>query len=424
MPVPADALPATPSAESTVDGWDSNAFRIWLTEQSFERITPFCKGLGLIILPIALLMDPYTYSIGLWSRQVQYYQVFLWHLCGIGFVLFFILVATRARTLAAKRLALGAFLVTAAALYTWLGYINVTLLQDLSLFAVGTMFVATVFPLPSHFRLVIYCVSSLLMAAIILSSAPHETAAALLVDLLGVLAFSVMLDRHTMHQSRLLFREQVRVEKAKMRADEVLYNVLPESIADELKNDKVVKAKKFEHMTVLFADIVGFTRFATGVPPDAVVLVLNQIFSMFDELVELGQLEKIKTIGDAYMVVGNNAPGAVADLALAMIDGLAVYNRQNGAQFELRIGIHMGPAVAGVIGIKRFVYDVWGDTVNTASRMESSGTPGRIQVSAELRERLAATHAFEHRGEIDIRGKGVLDTWYLLGRLPPTTAAV
>jgi class 3 adenylate cyclase len=156
--------------------------------------------------------------------------------------------------------------------------------------------------------------------------------------------------------------------------------------------------------------------------PVEVVAILNRVFSVFDGLADRYGLEKIKTIGDAYMVVGGLTPGPnhhverVAEMGLNMIAEIAAFEMGNGQRLEIRVGMQTGPAVAGVIGLKKFIYDVWGDTVNTASRMESHGVPGRIQVAETTYRHLRDAYAFEPRGMIDVRGKGPMSTYLLVGR--------
>jgi adenylate cyclase len=173
---------------------------------------------------------------------------------------------------------------------------------------------------------------------------------------------------------------------------------------------------------VLFADIVEFTAHAERSPPEATVALLNDLFSRFDALVEARALEKIKTVGDAYMVAGGlpdpmaDHAGAVAELALEMLE-VAVQRRfPDGGPVRLRVGIGSGPVVAGVIGRRRFSYDLWGDTVNTASRMETTGVPGCIQVTQRTRDLLGERYRFQERGQIEVKGKGRLTTYLLNGR--------
>ncbi|HEY1015353.1 MAG TPA: adenylate/guanylate cyclase domain-containing protein [Herpetosiphonaceae bacterium] len=213
------------------------------------------------------------------------------------------------------------------------------------------------------------------------------------------------------------------LEHAQRTSEQLLLNILPKPIADRLRTDPGTIAESFGAVTVLFADIVDFTALASQAEPSAVVRLLNELFSTFDELAAARGLEKIKTIGDAYMAVGGlptprpDHASAVAELALAMRDWIAGFHDQAlGRGFELRIGIHTGPAIAGVIGTKKFSYDLWGDTVNVASRMESQGLPGQIQVSAATYELLRESYRFEERGPITIKGKGQLPTFILHGR--------
>jgi len=206
------------------------------------------------------------------------------------------------------------------------------------------------------------------------------------------------------------------------RSEHLLLNILPAPIAARLKQGEASISDSFEDISVLFADIVGFTRMADGMQPAELVGMLNSLFSAFDTLVEQHGLEKIKTIGDAYMVAAG-VPGAcpdhagkMTDLALAMLQATQNFNRRTGRDLQVRIGIHSGPAVAGVIGLHKFSYDLWGDTVNTASRMESHGMAGCIQISESTYQKLGDGYLVEERGSIDIKGKGPLCTWFVTGR--------
>ena len=196
---------------------------------------------------------------------------------------------------------------------------------------------------------------------------------------------------------------------------------LPQPIADRLKQDQSIIADTFADVTVLFADIVGFTQLSSRVSPTELVSLLNDIFSAFDQLAEKHGLEKIKTIGDAYMVVGglpiprSDHAEAIAQMALDMQQAVAEFSNTHNQAFSIRIGINTGPVVAGVIGIKKFIYDLWGDTVNTASRMESHGLPGCIQVTATTYHRLQDKYLFDSRGIIEVKGKGEMNTYFLMG---------
>ena len=214
--------------------------------------------------------------------------------------------------------------------------------------------------------------------------------------------------------------DALRIEQAK--AEDLLLNILPKSIADRLKAQTRPIADHFGSASILFADVVDFTPWSERLRPEEVVGHLDLLFSHFDGLAEEHGLEKIKTIGDAYMVaagVPNPRPDharALAQVGLEMLAAMREDEDLAALGLELRIGINSGPVVAGVIGRKRFLYDLWGDAVNTASRMESHGAPGRIQITRATYELLADEFACEPRGTIDVKGKGEIEVWYLVGR--------
>jgi guanylate cyclase len=223
----------------------------------------------------------------------------------------------------------------------------------------------------------------------------------------------------------------LRIEQAK--AENLLLNILPRSIADQLKAQTQPIADQFSAASILFADVVDFTPFSERLAPADVVGVLDHLFSHFDTLAERYGLEKIKTIGDCYMVAAGvptprpDHARALALVALDMIEAMRSSDHVGHLGLELRVGINSGPVVAGVIGRKRFLYDLWGDAVNTASRMESHGTPGRIQITRATYELLADEFECEPRGTITVKGKGDMEVWYLVGLraradLPPATA--
>jgi adenylate cyclase len=222
-------------------------------------------------------------------------------------------------------------------------------------------------------------------------------------------------------RSEFLLRREVERERA--RSERLLLNVLPEPIARRLKASEARIADRFPEVTVLFGDIVGFTPLSQSLDPEALVAALDGLFSAFDQEAERLGLEKIKTIGDAYMVVGGlptpreDHARAVAEMALAMQAIMARHEFAPGVRLRMRIGVHTGPAVAGVIGKKKFAYDLWGDTVNTASRMESHGVDDSIQVSEATWRRLSeAGYLLERRGEIEVKGMGSMVTYWLRGR--------
>ena len=211
-------------------------------------------------------------------------------------------------------------------------------------------------------------------------------------------------------------------ERLAAENERLLLNILPEPIARRLREGEPLIADRFDDVTLMFADIVEFTRLSSTMSPAELVGVLNEVFSAFDDLVERFELEKVKTIGDAYLVVGgvpersDDHTARVAAMALELAEAVGRIEAAARLGIRFRIGIHCGPVVAGVIGTKKFIYDIWGDTVNLASRMESLGVPGRVQVTHAVRERLEERFRFEARGLIDVKGKGPTPTWFLVGR--------
>ncbi|MBD2690985.1 adenylate/guanylate cyclase domain-containing protein [Anabaena catenula] len=217
------------------------------------------------------------------------------------------------------------------------------------------------------------------------------------------------------------FRARQELEIAQQQSEKLILNILPRVIAEQLKQEHTTIADSFLEVTVLFADIVGFTELSSHTPPPQLVELLNTIFCLFDELAELHGVEKIKTIGDAYMAVAglpnhrSDHAIAIANMALDMQQAVTQFNQEQNQSFRIRIGISTGPVVAGVIGLKKFAYDLWGDTVNTASRMESHGIAGSIQVCEASYHLLKDQYLLEKRGLIKVKGKGEMITYLLQG---------
>lgn len=231
-------------------------------------------------------------------------------------------------------------------------------------------------------------------------------------------------------------RESIKaaLDLEKERSEALLLNVLPQATAERLKRSSAAIADSFSEVTILFADIVGFTPLSAGMTPSEIVAMLDEVFTAFDNLAHRHRLEKIKTIGDAYMVAGGvpvprpDHAEAVAAMALDMLDEVATI-RAADRQLAVRIGIDTGPVVAGVIGRQKFIYDLWGDAVNTASRMEAHGVSGSIHVTEAAYRRLRSRFEFEPRGTIEVKGKGPMTTYLLVrrhvavgGTVPPARA--
>ena len=212
------------------------------------------------------------------------------------------------------------------------------------------------------------------------------------------------------------------IDRLNRENERLLLSILPAPIATRLKSGEAGGADHFPEASVLFADIVDFTALTGSMAPKSLVALLDELFTLFDELAGQHQVEKIKTIGDCYMAVcGVPNPRAdhaeaLAGLSLEMIGRLKEFSRSRGIPLHVRIGLNTGPVVAGVIGRRKFIYDLWGDTVNTASRMESTGLTDRVQVTDQMQRALAPRFDLEERGEVEAKGKGRLRTWFLLGR--------
>jgi adenylate cyclase len=225
---------------------------------------------------------------------------------------------------------------------------------------------------------------------------------------------------------REIARAEAATEREFQRSEALLANILPPRIAARLKGQARAEiADRYPEASILFADMAGFSARAGDTEPADLVRFLNGVFTRIDALVEKHGLEKIKTTGDAYMVVSGvpeprrDHAEALADLALDMRDALAGLVDPKGRAVPVRIGLASGPVVAGVVGTRKFFYDVWGDAVNIAARMEQTGEPGKIQVAPEMHARLAGNFVLEERGSIDVRGKGPMRTWFLAGRRAP-----
>jgi len=225
------------------------------------------------------------------------------------------------------------------------------------------------------------------------------------------------LEKKYFHDKEIKYQKQIKIEQEK--SDKLLLNILPESIAQRLKNGESLIADDFEDSTVLFADLAGFTKLSSTISATDVVMQLNSIFSLFDGLLIKYSLEKIKTIGDCYMLVGGlpkpdkNHADSVARMALEMLDTMEQINTKTDQSLKVRIGINSGPVAAGVIGREKFIYDLWGDTVNVASRMETFGSNSKIHVSSNTYLQLKDYYSFTKRDKINIPGKGTMQTYFL-----------
>jgi class 3 adenylate cyclase len=413
--LPQHKLPLTAPAEVDEHG---NPFEVWVVQRSFALLAPVCR-LGLVAALLFLCVaDPAYHLLGLWSPAVPLRYLVAWHAAIALLFIACLLAGQRVQTHTARLRTLEVFSFTAALLFVWFGVISWLATGDLSIVAIAQLLLAAVFTLPGNFRRWIYGVQVLTMGLLLawLDSSGKFLGQMHFANLLVIAGVAYAIDGYMLKNALTLFSQQCQVARERLRADSVLYNALPLDIAEELKTHHRVKAQSYPAMSILFADIVGFTQFAATRSPDEVLSILNELFSRMDALIDTDRVEKIKTIGDAYMAVSKEDPAALARLALSMQEVVVQYNLERAYQFSLRIGMHCGPTIAGVIGQKRFLYDVWSDAVNLASRMESTGVPDRIQTSEAMFQQLRTRFEFEERGLVDIKGKGPLRTYYLQGQ--------
>jgi class 3 adenylate cyclase len=396
---------------------NGDPFEVWIVKRSFALLAPVCTmGLfaSLLFLCVA---DPLYFTLDTWSKAVPHSYLAAWHAAAVLFFGGFWLLNRRSCSPDGQHALLQAFVSTATLLFVWFGVVSWLGTGDLSIVAMEQVLIAAVFNLPGNLRRWLYALQGLALGLCLawLDQSGEFLGQMQFVNLLVMAIVAYAMDGYMRKNAKALFSETCRVASERRRADAVLYNALPVAIAEELKATHHVKAQSFPAMAILFADIVGFTAFAAQREPEQVLAVLGDLFSEMDALVDAQRVEKIKTIGDAYMAVSHGDAAAIARLALAMRDLMQRYNATHGFPLALRIGMHCGPTIAGVIGSKRFLYDVWGDAVNLASRMESSGAPGRIQASEEVFHALQDGFVFEERGPTAIKGKGLLPTYFLLG---------
>jgi adenylate cyclase len=241
--------------------------------------------------------------------------------------------------------------------------------------------------------------------------------------ILTVVSAWVMVVAVVWYALREIRRARTAMEAEYDRSETLLTNILPATIAERLKDpSRNIIADKYDDASILFADIAGYTKRASDTTPSELVRFLDRLYTDLDALVDLHGLEKVKTSGDSYMVVSgvpqprDDHMEALACLALDITEAVADLKDPQGREVPLRIGLAAGPVVAGVVGARKFFYDVWGDAVNVAARMETTDVEGRIQVPQNVYERLKHAFVLEERGEVDIKGKGLMHTWYLVGR--------
>lgn len=392
------------------------AFREWLAARSWGLAVRYCRAVAWLLPPAALAANAPYFRGDSWPHDSGFLWLLAWQL-GAWTVCVATVLADRwlLPRWGSREWPLYLFCAAFMAMTTWVGLADGVLTGDLSLYAAGSTFVAAVICTPRPVRRPLYAASFIALGVAAWLGAHGDVAAtvAALVNPFCVAVLCLELDRLTLSRARTLYAETRRAEAERARADSVLYDLLPVHVAEQLKQGGRAPAVKYGNMGVLFADIAGFTRYASRLPPDALVMMLNEVFSRFDRLVREHGVEKIKTLGDGYMAVAHDGGSGLCALALAMHEGVAAYNQANGTDLRLRIGIHAGPAVAGVIGTQRPLYDAWGDTVNVASRLESAAPVGQTLVSGAVFMQAAGRFAFDAMPCLQLRDAGSVKGWLL-----------
>jgi len=404
-------------------------FSNWLYSITLRR-QKVCAILAICInLPLFVAFDLRGFKVGYVESQEGFLYLVYWRWAFMSLSAAF-LAASMWRGERASAVNGKSFKWTCRAYLLALGLVGATqsgyahvVVHDVSVYALLLCTIACVLHTPDRFRWFVYVASFLTFAILAYFRVPSEIYYSMLTNAVPITAGAFALETIVYRQLEDVFISARMTEVEKEKSEALLRNVLPEAIATRLRSDPEMIADGFPEATILFADLVGFTEMASKVEPGALVELLNATFGRFDDLASRHGMEKIKTIGDAYMVAcglpveNSNHLAATADFALDLLSELQKINQEQGVRLQLRVGFHSGYVVGGIIGHNRFSYDVWGDNVNLASRMESTGIPGRIQVTESVALRLADRFVFEQRGSIEVKGRGVQRTAFLVGRV-------
>lgn len=392
----------------------------WINEFRRELITSALRRAGivtvtLIIIEVCLLVADF-YRTRWFSTGFD--ALFIWRMAALVFLLTYRFTIEKAEPNLAR---LRYFLIFGMGLCCWVSAILAGISGDLSTYTIGALGVAAACPLPGRFNSSLFIVSGVGLIGWLFFTFPD---AGLLwtSNIVATCVIGMIIEKFTFDASLREFSHRKGIESQRERADELLYNVFPHSVAASLKEGQRSVASHGE-VTILFADIVGFTSLASRLLPSQLLGLLEEIFGQFDQLAEKYGIEKIKTIGDAYMAI-SGAPIVVdrqvermADFALEIVNACRQISASSGFDLAVRVGIHTGPVVAGVIGSSRLCYDLWGDSVNTAQRIESQAEPNAIGVSEPIYYKLRDQFQFEDRGMVELKGKGPTKTYALKGRL-------
>jgi len=379
----------------------------------------------LLNLVALISYDLPLYLHGLFEHHRMYSDLVIWRLANIGALSAWLLVARAlgdTPPAAVARRMTGIAIPIALALCVWHAVLSQSLATDVSIYALVLFVVAGMIVTPGSGKLAAYPLSfAVLIVGIVLMNPNPLVSFAIGVNAFCLTACAMLADEVWYRAAVRNFVLRKTLTEERGRANDLLRNILPGPVADRLKRGEQHVVEFHDHVSVMFADVVGFTRMATELPPAQLIQMLETLFKAFDEIAERCGVEKIKTVGDAYMAaagVPEEAPDhadRIARMALEMLAVCEGIGRDAGMALDLRIGIDTGPAISGVISQKKFAYDLWGDTVNTASRMESSGVIGRVHVTEAFRQRLGDRFVFEARGPLELKGKGLVPSHFLIG---------
>lgn len=397
---------------------------------TLRRLRTTAIGAICINLPLFVAFDLHGFERGYAQSQPGFVYLVGWRIAAISISALF-LAATSMFWLETASTAARSFRHTARGYMLALALLGAiqsgiahVLVDDVAIFGLLLCVIASILPTPDRFRWFAYASALLTLGVLAALRKPPEIFYAMMINAVAATAIAILIELIIYRQIEDVFISKKIAEIEREKSEKLLRNVLPDVIASRLRSDPHMIAEGFPEATILFADLVGFTEMSSRISPERLVDLLNDIFGRFDDLAIRHGVEKIKTVGDAYMVAcglpGQNANhlAATADFALAILATLEQVNSERCVDLKLRIGINSGYVVAGIIGHNKFSYDVWGDNVNLASRMESSGLPGRIQVTEGVAMRLRDRYNFEERGSIQVKGKGAQRTFFLVERIP------
>lgn len=392
---------------------------------SAERAQRASWAVLLLSLPLFYLIDWHTYASGLWDIQPAHPAIFWWR---AGLVVMILLLMVGGTVLREEPRRHQLFAWGSAIAYPlfgiWFTVVCQSLITDASIYVLFLIGVSVLFPMPTLLKLLIYPASFGLLWLGFQDQVPASVAAYYtLVDAACASVGALVTEAVAMRTYAADFAKSIELEHQRQRADGLLYNMLPAPVAERLKQDPGSRVELHEEVTVLFADFVGFGRLSRELPPDQMIGLLDHLFHEFDEAADRFGVEKIKTIGDAYMAASgvpayqpDHARRAV-DLALRMQSIAQRFRSDRHLPVHFRIGLHTGPAVAGIIGQRKYCYDLWGQTINTAAMLEATGVPDRIHISPATREAVGEGYHIEAREPVHTGDPAMSRTYFVSGRV-------